>query len=262
MAIDPSILDKIAGLLQLAEKNSNANESASAAAAAQSLLTKYRLTKADLSEHSTEKREEPETAEVALFSAKRIPDWKKDLASTVARVNGCRIYFSSRSVESQGGGHYRSRREFQKDIKIVGMPSDIEVVRYFFSYLFKEIERLSDVARANKEIKGKRDGTSFKIGASGAVGQRLWESLNETKAEAKKELAAGTSQAIIALDKSEAEVNEFYDTISRKFGKATVRPVKTINHDALNKGSKAGRSIALNRAMGSGGHAGPKALTA
>ena len=42
MAIDPSILDKIAGLLQLAEKNSNANESASAAAAAQRLLTKYR----------------------------------------------------------------------------------------------------------------------------------------------------------------------------------------------------------------------------
>ncbi len=257
MTIDSNTLDKIAALFQLAEKNNNANESATAAAMAQAMLTKYRLTKADLASHSTTEQEKPETAGKPLFESIKIPIWKKDLASTVSRVNGCRIYYSKEFVKPVDGTS-RRRREYLNRIVIVGLPSDIEVVRYFFTYLVRETERLSDAALAAGEIKGKRGGNSFKIGVERAISGRLWDSLRESKAEAQSASEAGTSSAIVALENSEAAVKKFYDSINLK--KATKQAARYVESNAMALGTKAGRGIVLNRGMSSGGKAGPKEL--
>jgi hypothetical protein len=255
--VDAAILDKIAGLLQLAEKNNNVNESAVAAQAAQTLLTKHRLTRADLDGHSTEKKESCETAAKPLFTGNRIANWRKQLAGTVAEVNGCRIYYSRQYDKTGTNGDWRNRREYHINIKIVGYPSDIDIVRYFFSYLDREIQRLFEIARAAKTISGKTGGTSFKVGACNAVCVRLHQAYGEQRAEAKKMLEAGTSQAIVKLDAADAEVDEFYNSIG--LGKAKRAPRTNVDYDAYAKGQKAGKTVGLHKGL-TGGKSSTKLL--
>jgi hypothetical protein len=258
--VPASILDKIAGLLSLAEKNSNVNESAVASAAAQTLLTKYRLTQADLAGHDVEKKESVEEAGEALFTGNRIAKWRKALIRAVVYSNGCRFYYS-RQYDKTGHGEERSRTEYKVNVVLVGFPSDIAIVRYFFAHLDREIQRLFEVARVNGEIRGKTGGTSFKVGACNAISSRLYAAHSEQKAEAKKALTAGTSQAIVKLDAAEAEVDEYYKEISKKFGKAKKEQASNVDIDAYYKGVQAGKTVGLHKGL-TGGSKGPKALAA
>jgi hypothetical protein len=249
--VESSVLDKIAGLLQLAEKNNNVHESAAAAAAAQALLTKHRLTKADLSEHTAEKTEAVGVAESPLFSGNRQVAWRVDLASAVVNTNGCRMYFAR-----QYEGYSVARARYQIGVKLVGRDSDIQIVRYFFEYLSREIERLCEVGVANGELRGKTACNSFKMGAMRAVTSRLYEGHRESRKEAEKALTAGTSTAIVKLDSADAEVAEYYKGLN--LGKGKARQSVRLDGRAYNAGQAAGRGIALNKGLG--GKAAPKAL--
>lgn len=241
--VDSNILDKIAGLLQLAEKNNNVHESAAAASAAQALLTKHRLTMADLGERDSEKKEKVEVANEPLTAGNKKVAWRATLASVVARTNGCRLYYFTKP-DSYSSGTYR--RKNIVSTMIVGRDSDIQIVRYFYAYLTEEIERLTKAHVEAGVLFGKSDCNSFKLGAMQAVVSRLQEGHEASRAEAKKEL--GGSQAIVRLDNYELEVDKFYQGLNLKRGKAQTSRISSA--EAFNQGQQAGRKISLNKGIG------------
>lgn len=253
MTVDANVLDKIAGLLQLAEKNNSVHESAAAASAAQALLTKYRLTKADLSEHSTEKKEAVGVAHKPLFEGNRQVAWRMDLAVAVTTTNGCRLYLGTHREDYNP---HTNRSKNVVAVKLVGRESDIQIVRYFYEYLSREIERLCQAGVEAGELRGKTACNSFKMGAKSAVTARLYEGHRASREEAQKALTAGTSTAIVKLDNADAEVAEYYNGL--RLGKGKARQSVRLDAGAYNAGKQAGARIALNKGLG--GRAAPKAL--
>jgi hypothetical protein len=251
--VDNAILAKIAGLLKLAEKNNNANESASAAAAAQALLSKHRLTIADLGAMPGAVKEAPGVNENPLLTANRIAQWRTDLASAVCKANGCHYYFSKVFVRT-GHGETRSRREYEVSIKLIGRSSDVEVVRYFYTYLEREVERLSAIAFAAGGIEGKRGGNSFKVGCVMTLATRLAESVRAARMEAGEAAQAkgedGT-MAMVRLDAADREVDEFYTTFTKGMN-AKTRTSQSVQADAYSQGREAGKGIALNKGLDGG----------
>ena len=248
--IDNALATKIIGLLKLAEKNNNANESASAAAAAQALLSKHRLTVADLVGTDGTPTEAPAVHEEPLITGNRIAQWKSDLIAAVCRANGCRYYYA-KSFAKYGQGEQRSRREFNVSVRLIGRSSDVAVVRYFYSYLENEIERLSAIAFAGGGLTGKRDGNSFKVGVVTTLALRLAESVKASRVEAEAEAVSqgreGTT-AMVRLDAADREVDEFYSTFTKGFSSKT-RSATSVNGDAYGQGRKAGEGVALNKGL-------------
>lgn len=249
-----SILEKIAQLFALAQSSASVAEAENAANAAQKLLSKHRLTRADLlALQGGPDEEAPEAATEPLFSANRIPRWKKDLAGTAATANGCRVYYSKVFINT-GGGQHRRRAEYKNNIILVGRPSDIAVVRYLFGYLTGAIERLSAMANAGGSISGKSAGTSFKVGAGQSVGAKLYSAQADAQDAAQAEYEAGTSNAIVALKNSDAEVTEFYNTLGLRKGKA--ESARNLDCNAVALGQKAGQGISINKGLGGGSSCG------
>lgn len=248
--IDNALMNKIVGLLKLAEKNNNANESASAAAAAQALLSKHRLTVADLVGTDGKPTESPAVHEEPLITGNRISQWKSDLISAVCRANGCKYYYS-KTFAKYGQGDVRSRREFNVSVRLIGRPSDVAVVRYFYAYLEREIERLSAIAFAGGGLAGKRDGNSFKVGVVTTLAMRLDESVKASRVQAEAEaVAAGRdgTTAMVKLDAADREVDEFYSTFTKGF-KSKQRSQTGVNGDAYGQGRKAGEGVVLNKGL-------------
>jgi hypothetical protein len=249
--VDNSVLNKIVGLLKLAEKNNNANESASAAAAAQALLSKHRLTVADLGAALNGKPiEAPSVATEALITGNRINQWRSNLISAVCSANGCHYYYT-KTFAKYGHGESRSRREFLISVVLIGRPSDVAVVRYFYSYLEREVERLSAIAFAGGGLTGKRDGNSFKVGVVTTVASRLQESVKASRVEAATEaVSAGKdgTTAMVRLDAADREVDEFYSTFTKGF-KSKQHSSTSVNGDAYGQGREAGAGIALNKGL-------------
>lgn len=241
--IDTAILSKIAGLLKLAERNANVNESASAASAAQALLSKHRLTVADL-DAATNTKESPGVADAPLITGNRISQWKSDLASAVCSANGCKLYIHKVYAKT-GMGEIRTRMEYDVNVKLIGRPTDIAVVRYFYAYLEREIERLSAVAVAGGGITGKSGTNSFKIGAVVAISQRLREAVKAIRAEVTEGTEGCT--AMVRLDTADREVDDFFSSFTKGFTKGQ-RSQSKIQGEAYYQGKEAGAGIALNKA--------------
>jgi len=248
--IDSAVLNKIAALLKLAEKNANVNESANAAAMAQVLLSKHRLTVADLDAATNGPREAASVANEPLITGSRISQWKSDLVGQVAKVNGCRYYYS-KTFAKYGQGEVRTRREFNVSVRLIGRPSDVAVVRYFYAYLEREIERLSAVAVAGGGITGKSGTNSFKVGAVVAVAKRLNESVKASRDEAAASAEAAGREgctALVHLDLADREVDEFYNNFTKGFT-AKQHSQASLQADAYSQGREAGAGIALNKGL-------------
>lgn len=235
MAPDKDVLRKIAGLLRLSQDNTNVNEAATAAAAAQALLTKHRLSEADLSGvgQDTEAEVVGVSPEVVKIMRKR-QTWLVGLASAVALVNGCRIFTS------------RTTRDVR--IRVVGRKSDTEIVNYFVRYLASEIDRLATNAAKAGQLHGKTGANSFRLGAVAAIRDRLNDAYRkEREAERARAKAAGrTSTALVKLDTNDQAVTKFYDGLKLRSAPAVRYNVRK---DAFGLGQEAGKRIALNKAL-------------
>lgn len=221
------LIDKIAKLLALAEKNNNVHEAATAAAMAQRLLTEHRLTMVDVESSQEEKIEERDP----LFESKVKTTWKGVLVRAVCDANGCVGFWHSCSWGK---------------MRIVGRLSDVQIVRYFYTYLEREIERLcmramrvQDIDAGEERIRGKSQATSYKYGAACEISDRL-------KAEAEDAQAKASVSAIVRITHKDQEVRDF---CKRTIGLATRNVRAHINHDAFERGRAAGRGIALNRGL-------------
>lgn len=226
-----AIIDKVRKLLKLAE-SPNANEAALAAAKAQQLVDEHNLSAALLALDGAEAvPDEPiedfESKGAPLETSRRHPRWRTQLAGTIARANGCRIYIN--------GEH----------IALVGRPSDADTVRYLFSYLAREVERL-----CAKE--GVGCGTSwrnnFRLGVVYAIMEKLREERERFAKDARSQASNGT--ALMRVNTALARVEQRgMDTAA--WMKANLKLVSrgggghSYDRGALEAGKRAGNSIQI-----------------
>ncbi len=177
--------EKVRRLLALAN-SANTHEAAAAAAKAQELLHKYNLTMADVSaqEKSDYKREMVEFYDTS--------SWRKVLLNAVTRNVGA----TTIDLGAERGC-------------IIGQPHVIQVAKYLYVYLEREIERLCVEGWAEYtgyESSPRRWKTSFRFGAINAVNETLKAQYTKQKEE------STTSTALVLVNEKalRAAVVSFY----------------------------------------------------
>ena len=138
------ILEKVSRLLALS-KSSNANEAAAAAGRAAEIMDKYRLTMADLESPSIPAEAFVKDSGAPIYETGRTVLWKTNLVYVLCNHYGVAYYYDlARSTEM--GRKYT-------EVRLVGKPSGIEMVRYMFAWLSAEIQRISDTEHKGKGFK-------------------------------------------------------------------------------------------------------------
>jgi hypothetical protein len=179
-----------------------------------------------------------------------LPTWKGQLGVILCEVNQCKCFRSG------------------KTLSLIGRPSDADTVRYLFSYIAREIDRL---AIQEARIRGSVDKTwmnNFRLGATTEVSRRLQEAHAAAKAAMRREADAsdtmGTGVALMrvnnALVKMDQHKNEIQNYADRKLRlRKGSRSNSTYNHGAREAGKRAGATIDLNNSskgsLGSGSRA-------
>ncbi|MAH50128.1 hypothetical protein CMI37_30185 [Candidatus Pacearchaeota archaeon] len=228
--------EKIANLLRLA-KSDNVNEAAMAAARAQRLMDKYKI------EVALESLADDDFPDEDIINCQdpieRLNQrcmWKTLLADSIGTANQCNVY-------TQGG-----------DIKIVGRPTDINVVRYLYAYLVREVNRLCD-----RDCKGcgRTFRNNFRLGAHSALKKKLSQQKEDTIADARQR-ATGVpdSRALVRVDQALAKIEQRKKDVetwmkkNMRMGTASASR-SNYNRDAYEAGQRAGGSIQITRARGS-----------
>jgi hypothetical protein len=221
------ILDKVAKLLALAHgKGTTPAEAATAAAQAQRLMLKHNIAQADLEQQETS----IETS--TLWQGGRVVRWKLNLAGGLARLNGCRALVYSAVRAHQGA-----------KIIIVGSESNAAVVRYLFTYLVREIGRLTqntrhdDAEYAGVSLKAYR--SAFRKGAVNAVLGKLRVSREVQRREAQ----VFHSKALMRIDTHNQKVQKIADTLSN--GGHYARSTSKQSYLGHSAGFRAGKNIAI-----------------
>jgi hypothetical protein len=237
---DDKILDRVRKLLELANNNLNVNEAANAAAAAQELMTRHAIGEAMLAPVADTVDEQIE-ADLLYAQGKKHATWRGILAVVMAEVNQCKVFV-------QGG-----------DLRIIGRPSDAATVRYLFSYVIREIERLCKEEAGWRGNPGRVWCNNFKLGAVESVNKRLRESAAQARAAMRREASAndtmGTGSAIVLVNNALAKLDKRTEDV-RAFAQAKFklrsRGTAHFRNDDSGReaGRRAGAHIELNPARG------------
>lgn len=214
-----AIIEKIKKLQALAN-SSNKHEAALAATKMQKLLMQHNL---DLETVENHAEASPYIKDTEILDCNRLTKgWKSDLYAVIASNNFCTLLTVSGSPK----------------VSIVGKKHNLEIVRYLYHYLEREIERLATKA-AESQYSGRAAYIrGFSLGAVHTIGNRLWE--------AKKDMAE-QSDCRALIVKSDAELKS---AVEREFGKVgTAKWTKTGNAAAYQAGRRAGREIPIHEGV-------------
>jgi hypothetical protein len=254
--IDPKILDRVRALLALAEGNANANESANAMAQAQKLIEAHRIDQAALSleSGSPEEHEELDTDTLDGSLGRNVPEWRWTLASSLAKANGS---FAFMWKDHEGTSSF----------KIAGRPSDATTVRYLYSYVSREIDRLAlEACRERSLPKGaaKSWANNFRIGAAREIAARVLQAQRDAQAAATAAAAPGTALVLVrtAIARVQAQAREAraHATAAHRLVTKKVGGGSNYNPEARNAGQRAGKNIDLGRGASPALGAGRKAI--
>lgn len=242
------IVDLIAKLKRLSVDNPNKEEAALAAARMQELATKYKIEQAEIIDAEKEKLE-IDQHEFYTESGPRFSRWKLAIAYRLAQINGCA------AIRDQGVKYKWSDKVRPAKVIIVGTEEAVQIVKYMFAYIVREIERLSQIAlkKYNEELGqfgkgGKSYANAFKVGAADAVVSRL----NKQRWDIVKH----NENALAVIDK---EYNESSEWMKRNFAiKKAPCTTRATSHEGYSDGRDAGSKIGLGG--GKGLQRGPKAL--
>lgn len=229
-------LKLIQNLLSLAKQKDSVTEAAAALKQAQKLMEKYRISEAMLESLTQEEEEEIENDVLHSSKGIRLSWWKRTLARTLAKVNGCKTYAS------------KNHQDKISMIMVVGEPSDASTVRYMYNYVANAIDRLTKTATAQRGSPGKTWCNSFRVGAVEMICGRLVEAYEEARQELLEE-ATGTalvkvSNAIAKLDKKFTDADQWaQDNIGLR--KQTTR--RRIDEGAKSAGRRAGKKINISK---------------
>lgn len=188
-----NVVDKILALRRLSENRSaTAAEAANAAARVQELMLKHQITEASLGviDQAVGWDRQP------LYAAKKNSKWRTSLAVGIANLNGCKAL---RGVSLHG----------MVQITLVGRASDVEVVRYLYAFLEREIDRLAKEYLKSEQRpygSGMLIGESYRLGCVNRVVDRLQDQKASVVSEARE---SGQQAALVLVDAREAAVEEW-----------------------------------------------------
>lgn len=236
--MNTNILDKIRQLRQLSKSN-NIHEATAAATAAARLISKYRISEAEITIANRTSELPAEEDKMVLYETARTIKWKKSLAMMLSRHYGCAVWNDCIYGGSDGG------RKVTR-LRLVGLQSDMEIVRYLFAWLTSEIERLSKSHCAGR---GHIYSQSYCEGAVNGIGIQLALVRQEEKDAANQ--SAQTTTALACLD---GRLNNAQVALHSLH--SNLRTVKTYSHrrfdgTAYRVGEEVGKSIHLGKVMGS-----------
>lgn len=221
-----SIIEKVQRLQKLST-SSNAFEAANAAAMANKLIDQYRLSTADL-EISSEVEESIEEDSDYVYQTGKITVWKSQLLKVLTSHYGGAIWNDTSYTTGRKVSRY----------KLVGRKSDISLIRYMFTWLMTECQRLVD-----KEAKG--NGrifvSSYCMGFIAGIAEQLKVSRNEVEKTA-------TSAAIIKINMREQESSVFMHKAHKLVKAPTYNYYKT-NHSAYSYGHEQGKNMHLGSSL-------------
>lgn len=219
---------KVQKLLALS-KSSNANEAAAAAAQANRLIDKYRLSQADIETDVLNTDPICQDSEY-LYETGRVTMWRKRFVHELTKHYGV-AYYNDHTYES---GRQVSR------FRMVGRKSDMEIVRYMYTWLSAECERLAAI-----EAKGcgRIFVASYQEGFVMGVAKQLQLSREEMKKEA-------TSSAIVKIDSRLDESTKSMYSQVKGLVTTKAKSYRRMNNMAFGMGQQRGQSIHLGAALG------------
>jgi hypothetical protein len=241
-------LEQVRKLLELA-KSDNVNEAGNAAAQAQRLMSRHAITEAmiDVGQDEDEKAE-PITSDVMhAHESQNLPTWKGQLGVVMAECNQCKCYRSG------------------SELRIIGRPSDANTVRYLFSYVAREIDRLTKQESDARGGPGRTWCNNFRLGAVDAVNKRLREAHRDARNDMRREAHAGdtlgTGVALVRVNNALATLDQRVRDVE-EYGKRKLH-LRSTGHahtrydsDARAAGARAGATINLSNgrsaSLGSG----------
>lgn len=186
-------LQKAIKCLELS-KSPNQHEAALAASRAQEIIDRYNLCVEDIEQGKDPKGDDENIADFGndpLHEVCQVDTrWTIRLASTISRLNGCRIYYSTKMSGSA-------------ILKLVGRPSDVQAVRYLFAWLEKEVRRIT-----RQECRGsiRRYQIDFRAGVVDTIQHKLEAQRKETFDAVQKE--ARNPFALVLVKNSIARIEK------------------------------------------------------
>lgn len=226
-----NIIEKINNLRKLMT-SSNVNEAAAAAKQADKLINQHRISEQELNTAAGIKEEEIFSDEEYLYESGRAVSWKINLAIYLSRHYSCYIF---NQVDYNKTGRKITR------LKLTGTKSDIEILKYMFTWLVFEIERLN----LTNKGKGHIICNSFCEGAVRGIQDQLLQSKREVKDDAYK---AGHSQALEKID-HRIELAENLVKSKTKLKKSKASNQSRIVNSAFDSGREAGKNIHLGKVI-------------
>lgn len=260
---DPKIIERIKTLLKMAEDGrGNENEMAIAMARAEKLMRKYNLDFADLVLQDLDDDESISSA-FAIddfdYTPSRFPHWLGILGPAVSDLfySQCRI----------GWKPWKRGQRPYLNMKFFGYKTDLEVCRWTYDFVVREINRLADKyyddLKARMATWGDSDNNhdirelamfnnfsakalkaSFRDGATREVVIKIRRMIADREVESAAAPEASRSMAL-------AVVNKKLQKIQEKFGEADYKDAegRTVILDAYDKGRDDGKKINITRPL-------------
>lgn len=183
MAVDMErIISKVEKLLALGT-SSNEHEAASAVAKAQALMEAYGLAMEQVTGKKAARDDVREGEAFDVFEEGKTSAWRQEVLATVAETSGVWVATGRRHelVTSKSG---RSRYARFRTAYLIGLPADVQMAGYAYSFLTGEVERLAqDAANVHWEAikaRAKARGISVHDAESEYV---IWEGTHPLKAK-------------------------------------------------------------------------------
>jgi len=232
-----SIIEQIQKLRNLS-KSSNEHEAAAAARAADKLISKHRISEEELAAADPTKQSEAKQDENILYETGKITQWKNILAQILAKNYDCALL--NDIMRNPTSGRKVSR------YRLIGTESDMEIVRYMFSWLVDTIDQLGAyVARGM----GRVYAASYAEGVVRGIKIQLDASREEQIVEAK---FAGQTAALVKLDQRMALANEKLYQLCPRLRRSGTPSKRRVDNTALNHGIRDGKQIQLSNGLTAG----------
>lgn len=209
------IVRKITACLRLAENEAaSAEEANTALAMAQQMMDKYEIEREEINlspqQAETDYTDEEEFRDFSFINegeldsaggnrrGKILAEWKINLAKYLVKANGCFMFTSKRGVKNS--------------VEIVGKPSNVQTVRYFYAWYCREVESISKFWGRGLGMTWNQE---FKIGMVEGLKERLEEIRKKTFEEMRYE-RKDNPNALIVINKAIAKFEQRAE-LSRQF---------------------------------------------
>lgn len=244
MSDKESIIERVKKLLALST-SSNPHEAATAAALANKLILQHALSQHELLGTS----ETPIYDKEPVFSTKRVTMWKYNLLMVLAKNYGCKVIICDKAKDIFADKFSRTETNY----RLIGAPSDIEVIKYLFSYLTMMTEilvKLNSAQHKSDRSQGKIIANSYAEGIIRGIDLQLEASRASFFSEVKASNEQSKINALAVIDNklsvADAAMKKFIPNVTY----SRVTSHSKIDSTQFNNGVNDGKSIQINKAIG------------